>query len=60
MYDDEPHVPARLLAAPRTVLLPHVGSGSLQTRTAMARMAAEGVRAVLAGERPANLITRIG
>jgi glyoxylate reductase len=60
VYDDEPHVPARLLAAPRTVLLPHVGSGSLQTRTAMARMAAEGVRAVLAGERPANLNTRIG
>jgi len=60
VYDHEPHVPPSLLAAPRTVLLPHVGSGSLQTRTAMARMAAEGVRAVLAGERPANLITRFG
>jgi glyoxylate reductase len=60
VYEDEPKVPPRLLAAPRTVLLPHVGSGSLQTRRAMARMAAEGVRAVLAGERPANLITRFG
>jgi glyoxylate reductase len=60
VYDDEPHVPPRLLAAPRTVLLPHIGSGSLQTRTAMARMAADGVRAILAGERPANLITRLG
>jgi glyoxylate reductase len=60
VYDDEPHVPPRLLAAPRTVLLPHVGSGSLQTRRAMARMAADGVRAILAGERPANLITRLG
>src|SRR6266511_640205 len=60
VYDHEPHVPPSLLAAPRTVLLPHVGSGSLQTRTAMARMAAEGVRAVLAGERPANLIARFG
>jgi glyoxylate reductase len=59
VYDDEPNVPPMLLAAPRTVLLPHVGSGSLQTRTAMARMAAEGVRAVLAGERPANLTTRL-
>jgi glyoxylate reductase len=57
VYEDEPHVPPRLLAAPRTVLLPHVGSGSLATRTAMARMAAEGVRAILAGERPPNLIT---
>lgn len=60
VYEDEPHVPPRLLAAPRTVLLPHVGSGSLATRTAMARMAADGVRAILAGERPPNLITRSG
>lgn len=60
VYEDEPHVPPRLLAAPRTVLLPHVGSGSLATRTAMARMAADGVRAILAGERPPNLVTRSG
>jgi len=60
VYEDEPHVPRKLLAAPRTVLLPHVGSGSLQTRTAMARLAAGGVGAVLAGERPANLVTRFG
>ena len=60
VYEDEPHVPPKLLAAPRTVLLPHVGSGSLQTRTAMARLAAGGVGAVLAGERPANLVTRFG
>ena len=60
VYEDEPHVPPKLLAAPRTVLLPHVGSGSLQTRTAMARLATDGVRAVLAGERPANLVTRFG
>ncbi len=60
VYEDEPRVPPRLLAAPRTVLLPHVGSGSLATRTAMARMAADGVRAILAGERPPNLVTRSG
>jgi glyoxylate reductase len=58
VFEGEPEVPPRLLAAPRTVLLPHIGSGSLQTRTAMARMAADGVRAVLAGERPDNLIAR--
>ena len=47
----------RLLAAPRTVLLPHVGSASVATRTRMAQVASEGVRAVLAGERPTNLVT---
>jgi glyoxylate reductase len=56
VYEREPAVSPRLLAAPRAVLLPHVGSGSIQTRTAMARTAAEGVRAVLAGERPPNLV----
>jgi glyoxylate reductase len=57
VFEKEPRVHPRLLAAPRAVLLPHIGSGSRQTRTRMARMAAGGVRAVLAGERPDNLVT---
>ena len=40
VYDDEPHVPARLLRTPRLTLLPHIGSGTPQTRAAMARAAA--------------------
>jgi glyoxylate reductase len=40
VFDDEPHVPPRLLSTPRLVLLPHIGSGTPQTRTAMARAAA--------------------
>jgi glyoxylate reductase len=56
VFEEEPRVHPRLLAAPRAVLLPHIGSGSRQTRTRMARLAADGVRAVLAGERPPNLV----
>jgi glyoxylate reductase len=56
VYEHEPSVHPRLLAAPHTVLLPHIGSATVATRTAMARMAAEGVRAVLAGETPANVV----
>ena len=56
VYEDEPRVHPRLLDAPRAVLLPHIGSASVGTRTRMARLAAEGVRAVLAGERPDNLV----
>lgn len=41
VYDDEPHVPERLLRTPRLTLLPHIGSGTPQTRTAMAREAAD-------------------
>ncbi|MFL6243790.1 MAG: 2-hydroxyacid dehydrogenase [Acidimicrobiia bacterium] len=57
VYEREPDVHLRLLAAPRTVLLPHIGSASLATRTRMAQVAAENVVAVLAGERPKNPVT---
>jgi glyoxylate reductase len=56
VYEREPAVHPRLLAAPRTVLLPHLGSGSVTTRTRMAQLACEGAVAVLAGESPANLV----
>jgi glyoxylate reductase len=56
VYEREPEVHPRLLAAPRTVLLPHIGSASLETRTRMARVAAENVVAVLAGKTPPNLV----
>ena len=42
--------------APRTVLLPHIGSASQATRTRMARLACESALAVLAGETPPNLV----
>jgi glyoxylate reductase len=56
VYEREPEVHPRLLAAPRAVLLPHVGSASRATRTRMAQVASEGARAVLAGETPPNLV----
>jgi glyoxylate reductase len=57
VYEREPAVHPRLLAAPRVVLLPHIGSASRATRTRMARMASQAVVDVLAGRRPANLVT---
>lgn len=56
VYEHEPDVHPALLSAPRTVLLPHIGSASRRTRTRMARLACEGVCAVLAGRRPENLV----
>jgi glyoxylate reductase len=57
VYEREPTVHPSLLEAPRTVLLPHIGSATVGTRTAMARLAAQGAAAVLAGDRPPNLVT---
>jgi lactate dehydrogenase-like 2-hydroxyacid dehydrogenase len=56
VYEREPAVHPRLLAAPRTVLLPHIGSATVATRTAMARLASSSARAVLAGETPPNTL----
>jgi len=56
VYEREPEVHPRLLAAPHTVLLPHIGSASEATRRRMGRLACSGVVAVLAGEHPPNLI----
>jgi lactate dehydrogenase-like 2-hydroxyacid dehydrogenase len=38
VFAREPHVPAALLAQDNAVLLPHVGSGSVATRTAMGQL----------------------
>lgn len=56
VFEREPEVHPRLLAAPRTVLLPHVGSASLATRVRMAHVACEGVNAVLRGDVPPNTV----
>jgi glyoxylate reductase len=56
VYEHEPVVEPRLLSAPRTVLLPHVGSASRATRTRMARMATEAVATILAGGTPPNTV----
>jgi glyoxylate reductase len=56
VYEDEPKMAPGLAECPNTVLLPHVGSATFATRSAMARIAAENLRAALRGEPPANLV----
>jgi glyoxylate reductase len=58
VYADEPRVHPGLLAAPRTVLLPHIGSATHETRRRMAGIALANVRAVLAGEAPLTPVFR--
>ena len=56
VFDGEPKVNPRLLSAPRTTLLPHIGSATIATRTRMARLACQGVCDVLAGRTPPNAV----
>ena len=54
VFEREPAVDPALLAAPNTVLAPHIASATTETRTRMALMAAENVIAVLGGRAPLN------
>jgi len=56
VFDGEPAVNPRLLAAPRATLLPHIGSATIETRTRMGRLACQGVADVLAGRTPPNVV----
>ncbi len=56
VYEQEPSVHPKLLSAPRAVLLPHIGSATTATRTAMASRAVADVKAVLEGRRPIYLL----
>lgn len=57
VYSHEPELDPALLQAPRTVLLPHIGSATTSTRRLMARTASQAVCDVLAGRAPAHRVT---
>jgi glyoxylate reductase len=57
VFENEPTVHPGLVSRDDVVLIPHLGSATVQTRTAMARLAARNALAVLAGDPP---VTPIG
>ena len=56
VYESEPEVSPRLLAAPRAVLLPHIGSATIPSRDGMAGAVADNVIAVLEGRDPPSRV----
>jgi glyoxylate reductase len=54
VYEREPALTAGLKDLNNVVLLPHMGSATIETRTKMAVLAAENLMAGLRGERPPN------
>lgn len=59
VYDKEPIDPDHpLLTLPNAVLLPHIGSASVGTRTAMARLAVRNLLDVLRGESPRHPVNQ--
>jgi glyoxylate reductase len=52
VFEHEPEVHKALLHLDNAVLIPHLGSATIETRTAMAMLAAQNALAVLRGEPP--------
>jgi lactate dehydrogenase-like 2-hydroxyacid dehydrogenase len=52
VYEHEPSVHPDLLELEQVVLIPHLGSATLETRTAMAVLAARNTLAVVRGQQP--------
>ena len=57
VFEHEPDVHPGLLELDNAVLLPHLGSSTVETRTAMAELAARNVACVLRGEAPPTPVT---
>jgi glyoxylate reductase len=57
VFEKEPEVHAGLLDRDDVVLIPHLGSATVETRTAMATLAARNALGVLAGSGPVTPIT---
>ncbi|MDR3473678.1 MAG: NAD(P)-dependent oxidoreductase, partial [Devosia sp.] len=56
VYDGEPAIHPGYLALEHVVLLPHLGSATVEARDAMGHVVLDGIDAVLAGREPANLV----
>lgn len=56
VYEWEPIVVAELRDMERVVLLPHMGSGTIETRTAMGMRALANIDAFVSGVRPPDLV----
>lgn len=56
VFVKEPNYDTRLNELDNTFLLPHIGSATIETRTAMAELALDGIAVVLSGKSPANVV----
>lgn len=56
VYEREPEISAPLIGMSNVVLLPHIGSATRETRTAMAMLAVENAIDALSGRTPRNIV----
>jgi lactate dehydrogenase-like 2-hydroxyacid dehydrogenase len=57
VYNNEPKLAPEYMGLENVVLLPHLGSATVETREAMGMLALDGIDAVLGGKTPKNLVS---
>ena len=50
VFENEPEVPAELMHRPNVVLLPHLGSATVETRHQMAELVVKNLDAIIQGQ----------
>jgi len=58
VYEKEPLIPSRLRSLKNVVLLPHIGSATVDSRNKMAIIAADNLISALEGHIPENIVNR--
>jgi lactate dehydrogenase-like 2-hydroxyacid dehydrogenase len=58
VFEGEPKIHPEYVALKNTFLLPHIGSATIETRTAMGKLALDNIDAVLAGRSAPSLVSR--
>ncbi|MFH0971579.1 MAG: D-glycerate dehydrogenase [Candidatus Micrarchaeota archaeon] len=58
VYEDEPRVPVELIPLSNVIMVPHIGSASLETRSKMADMAVQAILDFFSGKMPVNAINK--
>lgn len=56
VYEDEPNISPALLAMDQVVLMPHLGSGTIEAREEMSAVVASNILSAFAGEMPENAV----
>jgi lactate dehydrogenase-like 2-hydroxyacid dehydrogenase len=57
VYNNEPKLAPEYMGLENVVLLPHLGSATVETREAMGMLALDGIDAMLGGKTPKNLVS---
>ena len=60
VYEHEPKIEPRLLDCPNVMVLPHIGSATIEDRLDLTRLSVENILAVLTGRKPPHEVTPSG